>query len=532
MRGISPVEIKAGAKHHIPNPDADQVRHRHCLNVIVNRLGFAGDFGDFQNRGWAAFLDFLKRHACTHRVGVFPADHGGCIDLYFSERGGPRPRELADRVFAQQTFPKRVFLGYGVDWTAWDNGNGITAPAKAIATIKGDFETAAQRAAELFACRHEFPGQWGFLDEKLVHGPVNIIVDKTYWQQGSTSDERSDHAEKVTAAVKAFRAVFDTQPEGWVEVLRYNDRLVVLKTHDGGWDLLWKNYREEEPPQPIAIGRSFNLAVEDLPACLMSESDRRRAVHFRQDVWAEWEAHQSEQAFYDRGGSILARQMASSAEVLLAWLHEQGSLPLAERVHLEGAIPSGFQIVDVAGRKIAVNGMINLHSFRQMLVETGYGARRHNSAEAWDRANDGVSGEMPAGATWADAQAFCAWKEREIGVALRLPTREELRAIRPAYSQHYDRLATRDFPWEDFPPRPLAADDSSKQKKEVPTAVLWSEPRFDEPQHDLPEFPADSGLATTSRKRWITDFPPRAAWKIPMPLHQHQGLDFIDAWDA
>jgi hypothetical protein len=126
LKGIAPDEIKAGAKHHVPNPDSEPLQHRRCLNAIVDRLGFPGDFGDFQNQGWPDFKKFLERNRCTHEVGVFPVDHGGCIDLYFSNIGGPSPRQLADRIFeAMGPKPERVFLGYDVDWAAWDRGNGI-----------------------------------------------------------------------------------------------------------------------------------------------------------------------------------------------------------------------------------------------------------------------------------------------------------------------------------------------------------------------------------------------------------------------
>jgi hypothetical protein len=46
--GISPEEIKQGAKHRVLHPDVDPLRHRQTLNAIVDRLGFRGDFGSYQ----------------------------------------------------------------------------------------------------------------------------------------------------------------------------------------------------------------------------------------------------------------------------------------------------------------------------------------------------------------------------------------------------------------------------------------------------------------------------------------------------
>lgn len=532
LRGISPDELKAGAKHRVPYPEAEPLKHRRCLDAIVDRLGFRGDFGTFQHEGWSEFQRFLERNRCTGHVGVFPMDHGGCIDLYFGGSSGPQPRQLADRTFeAQLPVPRRVFLGYGVNWAAWDCGNGVDAPADAVNSIIDDQATAGRRARELFARRHDLAGQWGFLDDKLIDGPIRHVVDKSYWTQGSDQEERSASEAKVGAAARAFRAVFDSQRRGWVDVLRFNDRLVILRAHDGSWDLLWRCYRDKEPPSPSLVASAHGLAVEDLPSRLMTESDVRRAVHFRQEVWDESEGHAAEQAYYDRGGSKAARQTTSDADVRVAWLREQDKLLVRDRAKVEEAPPAGFCKVLVNGRRLAFGDIVDVGSFRRMLVETGYDDRRPPKSESWTRANEGDPDQVPVGASWADAQAYCAWMERKLGVALRLPTRNELRALRPAQSTHYEKLAKRDFPWEHYPPRPMSGSDHALTH-DVPSAVAWSEPRFLSPAHDVPEHPMSAGFSPKSRKRWIKDFPPRATWKEQLPWAQHAGLAFIDAWDA
>lgn len=533
LRGISPEELKVGARRLVPNPLIEEMKHRRSLDAIVDRLGFNGDFGTFKNEGWPRFQAFLRDHGCHKPSSLFPKDHGGCIDLHFSRYGGPQPRDLADRIFSGVRPPKRVFLGCGVDWTVWDNGNGHHVPFQAIASVKGDVDSAKDRATLLFDARHEFMGQWGFIDDKLVAGPMKTTVDKTYWTNSISKEERKRHADGVAKAVISFRDVFDAQLEGWVDVLRYNDRLVVLKAaHSGEWDLLWQNYRDEEPPQPILLGQQLSLNIADMPLSQMSESDRRRFVHFRQDAWAELEAHEAEQAFYDRGGSIEERRTARDADVLISWAEERGITPKSERARLSKDLPPEFKLIELAGHHLAFSGMVTLGSYRQMLVETGYEDRRHSDLEDWNRANETASDKEPVGLSWADAQAFCAWMERRLGVAVRLPTRREQRMLRPAYSKHYEKLAQSDFPWEHFPPRPIADGRPNEKIKQVPTAVLWSEPRFKALNVDAPDFPEDSGLATTSRQVWIADFPPRASWAKSLPIEQHHGLDFIDAWDA
>lgn len=542
LRGISPADIKEGAKSRVLHPDVDPLKHRQTLNAIVDRLGFAGDFGTYQNKGWPEFQQFLQEHDCTNQVGVFPIDHGGCIDLYFSKHGGPTPRELADRIFfgPQEQRPGKVFLGYGVDWSAWDNGNGHQVPAAAIKSINALPEVAAQLGKDLFARRFDLMEQWGFLDNKLVHGLLSTIVDKRYWELKYGPEDRAAQHAKTFAAVRAFRAVFDAQPEGWVDVLPYNNRLTVLRAHDGCWDLLWRDYREQEPPKPDNVADSYKLAIADLPSRLMSESDLRRAIHFRQEFWDEYEAHKAEQAFYDRGGSMMERRLTTSVDVRRKWLTEQGIWPSPERVKWAGPLPNGFHLVEIGGRKLAISDLIDLASFRQMLEETGFHERQGKRREPWDRANEGASDEAPVGASWVDAQAYCTWRERQLGVSLRLLTQKELRAIRPAYSKHYESMAFGDFPWENWPPRPLVEASEQAIRQDVPSAVKWSEPRFLEPNPEVAEFPHPSGIDVSSaktinggvRRIWIKDFPPHAAWKEQLPWTEHQGLEFIDAWDA
>lgn len=534
LSGISVDEIKAGAKHRFPNPDVDDLPHRRCLDAIVDRLGFPGDFGTFKNEGYPAFLKFLRRHQCTHRVGVFPVDHGGSVDLYFGKFGGPQPRQLADRIFHSDLLrPSRVFLGYGVNWALWDGGNGIDAPLYATTEMNDGGQSASRLASELFKRRHDLVSQWGFLDDKLIDGSVKTVVDKSYWPLGSDEEDRKRNMSNTAAAVKAFRDVFDLNAEGWVDILEFNTHLSVLRTHDGGWDLLWRNYRDKKPPEPVDVSSGLSLSIEDMPSMLMTESDRRRNIHFRQGVWAEKEEHDAEQAFYDRGGSIQDRQGTSSADVMFTWLCEQNKLAKPDLALRQGDLPPRFSFVELdSGRRIGVSEMITIREFRQMLVETGYGQRRADGNEPWERANDDVPDVLPVGGSWSDAQAFCAWSERQHGIAMRLPTREELRLIRPAFSAHYERLANSDFPWEDCPPRPIRLATTTEQRLDVPSGVSWSEPRYMSSGADLPEFPENNGLLLKSRKRWITDFPPSAGWAVPMPLTKYMNLDFIDAWDV
>lgn len=483
-------------------------------------------------RKWPEFERFLATHGCTQRAGLFPADHGGCLDIFFTKYEGPTPEQLADRVFVGEVPSAPVFLGYGVDWSAWDEGNGHHVPARAIDWIPGDRRSAEERAERLFAQRHALMGHWGFIDDKLVKTPLKAVEEKTYWENGSDLAERQECAARTFNAFQAFRSVFDSRPEGWADVLPFNDRLAVLKAHTGEWDLIWMGYCEKEPPEAKIHGQSRGLAVEDLSISLMSQSDRQRAVHFRQGAWREKDAHEAEQAFYSRGNSAGQRQLMSNADVLIAWAQEQGFVEAPIRARLSETPPAGFIAVTLGGRRLAVSEMVTVDSFDRMLAESGYGQRRDPGSESLERANGKSAGSDPVGASWADAQAYCAWLERQLGVAARLLTLEEFRELRPAHSAHYDRSAQLDFPWEYSLPRPLHTDKPEDEPEQVPAAVCWSEPRFFSPNAQQSESGVDLVIATKSGKRWINDLPPHAPWMFPLPVQAHRGLSFIDAWDA
>ena len=89
LAGISPEEIKDGARERVPHPDAEPLKHRRTLDAIIDRLGYRGDFGDFTRTGWPDFQEYLRKNGCTRRSGLFPSDHGGCIDLFFQATSGP-----------------------------------------------------------------------------------------------------------------------------------------------------------------------------------------------------------------------------------------------------------------------------------------------------------------------------------------------------------------------------------------------------------------------------------------------------------
>lgn len=527
ITGLAPDDIKTARRSAIEAPEVP-LRHGRGLDAIIDRLGFRGDFGDYTHQHWSAVQTFLRDHRCGVRRNLFSSRDFDVAPFFFGPTFGPTRRELADRVFASgRPAPSRVFLGVDVDWHDWDE-RAAAAATRAATTSPEQF---------LIANRHDLLGQWGFLDDKLIAGEVRELLDITYQATPRTQAELDRRAARIGAVVRAFRAVFPESGPGWVDVLRFdgNDRLAFLRADNGSWDLIWRNLRAEPPPPKGAVPDGYALHAMDLPMALASEQDLARSLYFRPDAWDEREAHLAEQHFYDRGYTAEQRRMTSSHEVRRRWLADTDRLPVRRVVSATARPPAGFHAVRVRERTRFVSEMITVGEYRAMLAETSYLERRAPVSEDWDRANPTeCSADAPVGATWHDAQAFCAWKERKLGSQLRLPTLAELRAMRPFHSDHYEHLSAHDFPWENWPPRPLAGT-TTEDRRAVPSAVTWSEPRFHEPGPDRPALPDPGGWTMSSkpggRKRCIQDFPPRGVWRADT-WAEHGGLRFIDAWDA
>ncbi len=527
IHGLAPDDLKDACKRAMFAPEAE-LKHRVGLTAIVHSLGVDGDFGDYKNKTWPDLQRFLQAHGCRERESLF-VDDIRAASLGFGT-AGPRRRQLADRVYlGPAPAPRRVFLGYGVDWDWWDDQAFRTSPYP----LPNDhaFVATTREEAVAYVLRHhiDYFGQWGFVDDKLVAGSALPVVDKTYWAGKDAAAKRLAHAPQLAANVRMFRRVFDEVQAGWVDLLPYNRRLTVLRAHDGAWDLIWRDLRESPPPRARPDDEVYGLDSSDRPAWVRDAQDVSVHLYFRRDRWDERDGHDAEQTFYDRGADAKSRQLTTSDEVRRLYLTEIGAMPTRRR-SAQAATP-GFQAVEVDGRQLLVGPLVTIGEFRRMLAETHYLERRNPRDEDWHRGNVGAVSE-PVTLSWKDAQAYCAWLERQLGVLVRLLTKAEHRALRPFHSPRYAQMAGGDFWWENAPPRPLVAATDTQPAIEVPRAVVWSEPRFDPPEPAAADDPKIPGYTTQSRRRWLTDFPPRGDWLPVLPWGVHACLRTIDAWDA
>lgn len=519
LTGLSPEALKTSRGETIER-DNVVLKNTSGLNAIVHCLGFDGDFGDYKTTHWPHVQRLMANRGLREYRNLFDVPIN---DLTFGLMKDRR-RALADRIFFGPTpLPRRVFLGYGHDWESWDrlfdfvdlSGWGPRDDVFVPTELEKTRRWVYRHRSDLF-------GNIDFFSDHLLDlGHPGTIEPAVYFLNIVGVVERLQTIARIRKVLEAFRWFIERRSDGWIELVPVTDRLVLLAGPQGSFDLLWANLREAPPPKRAEGTGWLKLHPMDLPSSLVAEKDFVSWNYYRLGAWDEKERHESEGHYYAQGGQAQP-QYPGSDVILRQYLQAMARYGNGPRLPGGSTAPPGFQPVRLGdGRQLFISDLVTIAEFRQFADETSYMERREG--ENWSAANDDNPGSTPVAGTLRDALAYCAWKERKLGVAVRLFTVEEHRELRPFASAHYQRLANLDFPWENWPPR-----------AGLQASVLWSEPRFLDPGPDLPEFPKPSGVGGRSRKRWIVqeNWPPHARWCDSLPWAEHAGIRFIDAWDA
>lgn|GEM_PF-5028891 len=517
IAGLSPDDLKAARDATVERTGVP-LKHTSGLNAIVHCLGFDGDFGDYKDRHWKSVQRVMDEHGLREYRNLFDVEIN---DLSFNKMKWMR-RSLADRLFVGPgPMVRRVFVGYGHDWQKWDRLFGSDSGWNRFdeSFIPTDLEQAREW---VYSRRNEFHGFVNFFGDQLIdNGAPGRFESATYFPNSMGAEERELSARRDRKVAEVFRWFIEHIEEGWIGIIPVTDRLVLLKGPDGTYDFLWRNLRAAPPPTPETAVNPFGQALIDIPSVLWSERDFETWNYFRQDAWDEKERHVAEVYYYAQGGRGMP-YYPSGDVILTNYLRDKGVFDEKASLKKLNRAPRGFRRVKMPdGKTLLLSSMVTVGEFRRFAKETNYTERR--KGDSWAAANGGEEDSAPVGATFLDSLAFCAWKERTLGSAVRLFTVDEHRALRPFTDDHYRHMAGGDFPWENYPPR-MGLEPS----------VVWSEPRFLDPGPDRPEFPDANGISQSSRKRWISaeNWPPRATWRKPLPWVEYSGLRMVDAWDA
>lgn len=528
LNGLRPVDLKEACRAVLKN-NASPIQYQSTLNAIVSALGFPGDYGTYEHLHYPALERRLVELGAQVRIDA--------LDVPDAAWGIWRlnKRSLADRLFeGPQPHPTRVFTGHSFDWASTPRGpaDANIYPRHWSPADAGYTPSSVSDAKMWVAARFGHMVGQNFISEHLFGGNDDAAwIFPSYRPSNYAVESFELDQRREREVAKIARWVFDQSAAGWFDIFDLSPNLVVLVGHDGNHDFVWRNLRIGAPPVPTGQPLDLGLDDADLPPALQESVSFALWNYRRNQAWAEKEEHEAETYHYAQGGGM-GPAYPGSAAVLTRYLLAMGVYVAHKPVKPQRTIPPDFSRVIVGGKTLAIGPLVTADDLTRTCARSDYWKRRGDGAEPLDKGNPFDSLEMPAAATWYDAQAFIAAKGAELGHHMRLMTLEEHREIRPFYNEHYKSLSRMDFPWENWPPRPLRKAGEPGGRVDVPAAVQWSEERFIAPSEDVPEFANPTGVGGTPRKVWHDVFPPSASWRTPLVWTKYSDLGFLDAWDA
>lgn len=431
--GLEPEQLKESAERASmrDEPGVRNLRRQGRLNAIVQCLGFRGDFGNYCNDHWPAIQRLLQEHGLHTRVNLLAV---AANDAYFTSRSR---RSLADRLFfGPGRRPRRVFTGYGYDWDRWNMLWDDPSVGLEWFDIDEHFEPTSEEEALhwLYARRNRLSVCHNFRGNQLFQGDFPYSVERNvYWPNGVGLDDREPERRRDEKVYSVFRWLIERNLRGWVDVVETPGKsLLILKGPDGSYDLVWRNLREGPPPKADYATWAIPLAPIDRPSRLQVGEIFSAWCYYRQGFWEDDERHRAESFHYQSGG-LAGIGYPGQEEVYERYLRHLGVFGEKPAYARAGEPLPGFVAVELADRLLLVSDLITIEDVRRMRAETGYPDRR--VGDRWEPGNDHDDPRLPAAVTFWDAQAYCAWMERKLGVGVRLPFAAEYRAARPKRSR-------------------------------------------------------------------------------------------------
>ena len=431
VEDICPKSLKRAAKlaRTVYLDDEKKLPHNLALNHIANRLGFKGGFGGYVAEWKDKLPTFMREHDLTFRKDVLTRNLlNQCVRLDY--------RQVADRLFASgRPMPKRIFAG--LDVFVLLRTAAATAGLKVgyVGTMCGSssFRDIPFDEIEPAEIREHIPPASYF-----VRSERDLLWVSDTWQLSNLiGDQLCDlgqdgrivaqlynlgdgDEERIQSAGRLLRRILELCPQGWLDVISYNDRLAFLRAADGGYDFVFEGVRDTEfkhnPYAPYLRNKDFSKTEE------ASVLDER--IYFSYDGWLEADRHAAEKAFYAHGGTL--RDYPGSDEILKAHLSRLGRHSFASR---KGHFRPGYALARVLGKDLCFSPLVTVQRFRRFLKENpDYEAHRAALPDL-DRLDFSGPPNAPAAVTWYDAKAYARWIKRVQKLPVRLPTEDEWLAL-------------------------------------------------------------------------------------------------------
>ena len=379
---------------------------------------------------WKSKLsNFMREHGLAFRAEVLPTT---LPDQYVRLSH----RQVADRLFASGLpLPKRIFSGVDIFV--------LLRAAAATVGLKVGYEgqrrelnelrDVSSQGIELAEITEKWPPLLYFVrsETDLLRVSDMFMFDNLIGDQlcdlgcegtivGQLYNIGDGDAERIRSAGRLLHRVLNLCPQGWLEVIPYNDRLVFLKASDGSYDFVFDGVRDAEfirnPYLPHLRDKDVSKTEE------ASELDVH--IYFSYDGWLEADRHFAEVAFYAHGGTPQDRP--GSNEILKTHLIREGRYSSTPR---KGRLRPGYRLTTILGKDLCFSSLITVQQFRRFLTDNhDYLAHRCTLPDLEPLDLEGDL-DAPAVVTWYDAKAYARWIKRVRKLPVRLPNESEWLAL-------------------------------------------------------------------------------------------------------
>lgn len=445
LTGLSPDHIRGAARRM--SRDREDIKHNTALNRICKVLGFNGGFAGYKKE-WPRLEQFLSQQG-LELDGLTQFDSPYPIHI--------TPTQIADRLFKSgKAIPFRVFTGTGPGWhdllQAASHTDGLE-PHYRFRLLGGhDRALSPQILEELARTEPEatFTISDGNTELTIGDAPsASNLLGGQLLQFADAADEPAtvtaystqtagmpdcDDPETCLAQAGVLRQTIQQMDRGWVDILPYNERLAFLRDWTGRSTFVFNGMKEKT--------FQHTLHAPFLKNADMSKSDDLyhfgRWLYFEYTGWDAADRHASELWYYQQGGK--PQQHPGGEKLLKRYLTWDGQYSPPSKT---APLADGFHHVQTDTGALAVSDLITTGAFRDFMLRQNpeYAAYRPGRPEQddWEisnRADDNP--DLPAAATWYDAQAYATHISKTRGLPVRLPTEAEYMAI------------TGDF-WPDLP---------------------------------------------------------------------------------
>jgi hypothetical protein len=473
--GISPGQLKLSAKKI--KKDKERIGHNTILNFIARSFGFKEGISTYSKIYETEIFPFLRKNNLKKHVDLCSPRKLGMG--YFPKIS---KQKISERIFySGLSLPKKIFTGYDFDYENtisdgyWYFNNHIFNEGAFSKLIQPghSLESIIEANTSLAAITHNLEiakihgdeilkGNFGYSDRSLadfvlggysqdIKNGFNLIGDdlvqprdsSSVIQQYSNDMESENFKESLEAnrlVMEAFRQRIESQGQGWIDVIPFNEKLVFLRGPDGQFDFVFAGLKDYEFQHTFMAGQ---LKIVEVPY-FVSDYYFKRWQYFEYKGWQDKDEHESECHYYRNGGE--SRSYPGSDKILISYYKYLNCFD--ERVRQYNKCAVGFTKDNVLNNEICISQLISISDFEVFLIEN----EDYVSSRVGDdllTVNCDLNKDLPAACTWFDALAYCSWYAKKYELPVRLLTsdeyvdiRKELMGFTPEERIHQDLIYT------------------------------------------------------------------------------------------